>query len=145
MALPLPQPVQEVTVMTPASSEPSLVPPETVSPVVVALPKLVLPKTLIAPNWAPPVTPKEVEVAVVKVAAPAEREPKLVPPETVSPVVVAFWKRELPETVKAPPKYTLPEEWTERRFPGLVVPMPTLPAVERNKVEVAVKVVPSEA
>ncbi len=32
-----------------------------------------------------------------------------------------------PETVKAPPKYTLPVEWTDRSEPGLVVPMPTLP------------------
>ena len=42
-------------------------------------------------------------------------------------VVEALLKRELPETVSAPPKYTLPVEWTERREPGVVVPMPTFP------------------
>ena len=55
-------------------------------------------------------------------------------PETVKLVVEALVEIKLvplklvvPETVKFPPIYTLPEEWTERRFPGLVVPMPTLP------------------
>ena len=55
-------------------------------------------------------------------------------PETVKLVVEALVEIKLvplklvvPETVKFPPIYTFPEEWTERRFPGLVVPMPTLP------------------
>jgi hypothetical protein len=39
----------------------------------------------------------------------------------------------VPETVKLPPKYTLPEEWTERREPGVVVPMPTEPFGAINK------------
>ncbi len=41
--------------------------------------------------------------------------------------VEALTKLVCPETVKAPPKYTLPDEWTERREPGEVVPMPMLP------------------
>ena len=36
-------------------------------------------------------------------------------------------KVEFPDTVKSPPKYTLPEEWTDKSEPGLVVPTPTLP------------------
>ena len=73
-----------------ADREPKLLPPETVSPVVVALPAVMFPKaerliTLIEPKDAPPVTESEVEVP-----APKTKEPRLVPPETVSPVVVAF-------------------------------------------------------
>ena len=41
--------------------------------------------------------------------------------------VEALIKLVCPETVSAPPKYTLPEEWTERRLPGEVVPIPTFP------------------
>ncbi len=50
----------------------------------------------------------------------------------------ALLKREFPETVKLPPKYTLPVEFTERRLPGEVVPMPTLPSLlTKSKEEVA--------
>ena len=41
----------------------------------------------------------------------------------------------VPETVRFPPKYTLPEEWTERRESGVVVPMPTSPAEFANRIE----------
>ncbi len=54
-------------------------------PVVVALPKLVLPETLREPKEVPPVTVSEVEVP-----APKTNEPSNVPPWTVNPVVVAF-------------------------------------------------------
>ena len=39
------------------------------------------------------------------------------------------WRLVVPETVKLPPKYTLPVEFTERRLPGVVVPMPILPSL----------------
>ena len=113
--------------------EPSDAPPVTVSEVEVP--------TINANelSWVPPVTLNPpVEVALVKVELAAEREPSEVPPLTDNPVVVAFWKIELPETVRLPPKYTFPAEWTERRDPGVVVPMPTLPEVERNIVEVPI-------
>ncbi len=116
--------------MSPALRDPNLVPPLTVNPVVVAFPKLVLLVTLMAPKLAPPVTLREVVVA-----APATKLPSNVPPFTDRPVVVAFWKRELPETVSAPPKYTLPVELTERRLPGVVVPMPILPSLLTNNNE----------
>ena len=55
-------------------------------------------------------------------------------PATVKLVVEALVELKLlplkfvvPETVKSPPIYTFPEEWTERREPGLVVPIPTFP------------------
>ena len=62
---------------------------------------------------------------------------KLVP---VKFVEEALPKREFPETVKAPPKYALPEEWTEKREPGEVVPMPTLPSLLTNKSELVAEV-----
>ena len=63
--------------------------------------------------------------------------------ETVRFVVEALVREMLPRlvvplTVKLPPKYTLPVEFTERRLPGVVVPMPTLPSLlTNNKEEVA--------
>ena len=41
--------------------------------------------------------------------------------------VEALTKLVCPETVKLPPRYVLPVEWTEKREPGVVVPIPTLP------------------
>ena len=75
MGLPLAQPVQEVTVIMPADSEPRDVPPWTVNPVVVAFPKLEFPVTPREPREAPPVTVSEVEVP-----APKTKEPSNVPP-----------------------------------------------------------------
>ena len=60
----------------------------------------------------------------------------------VSIDVEAFTKLVWPETVSAPPKYTLPEEWTERREPGVVVPAPTKPVVVLTK-KVGVTAVPT--
>ena len=55
-------------------------------------------------------------------------------PATVKLVVEAFTELKLlplkfvvPETVRLPPRYVLPVEWTEKRDPGVVVPIPTLP------------------
>ena len=45
----------------------------------------------------------------------------------VALVVEELLKSELPDTVRLPPKYTLPVELTERREPGVVVPIPTFP------------------
>ena len=41
--------------------------------------------------------------------------------------VEALTKLVCPETVKSPPRYVLPVEWTEKRDPGVVVPIPTFP------------------
>ena len=48
--------------------------------------------------------------------------------QTLNPLIVVVPSElTVPDTVRLPPKYTLPAEWTERRDPGVVVPMPTLP------------------
>ena len=85
-----------------------------------------------APNWAPPVTPREVVVA-----APAEREPNRVPPETVSPVVVAL----LTEIFKAEREPKLePPDTVNPVVVAFCSEMPTPTVVEvaetENKVEV---------
>src|SRR3989344_9089633 len=41
--------------------------------------------------------------------------------------VEALTKLVWPLTVSAPPRYVLPVEWTEKREPGVVVPIPTFP------------------
>jgi hypothetical protein len=131
-----------VKVVLPADRDPREVPPWTVRPVVVALPAVRLPKaerlvTLIAPKLAPPVTEREVEVpavktnefnwvppvtespplevALAKVEAPEERDPREVPPWTVRPVVVALAKVVLPVTVSSP-LWKVPP-WTMRPVP----------------------------
>ncbi len=87
----------DVVVAAPAERELREVPPWTVSPVVVAFPKLVLLVTLKAPKLAPPVTDKDVDVA--------------------------FWKLELPLTVRRMP------------FVGLFVPIPTDPSPRTKRME----------
>ena len=62
-----------------------------------------------------------VELALVKVAVVENRV------GAVRMEVEALTKLVCPETVKSPPRYVLPVEWTEKRDPGVVVPIPTFP------------------
>jgi hypothetical protein len=67
-------------------------------------------------NWVPPVTESPpLEVALAKVEAPEERDPREVPPWTVRPVVVALAKVVLPVTVSSP-LWKVPP-WTMRPVP----------------------------
>ena len=108
------------------------------------MPKLVFPVTLMAPNWAPPVTPNEVDVPTVKakefnwvppttlkpaveVPVANEREPSWVPPETLNPPVeVALEKVEL--AADKDPKLDPPE--TVRPV-VVALPLDMFPNVER--------------
>ena len=103
-----------VKVDAPAERDPSEVPPLTVSPVVVALPKLVFPVTPREPNSPPPVTLNAEVVAFVDQKFVAVRFVD----EAFNIVVVEAMS-------KLPVKNPLPT--TDKRCPGLVVPMPTLP------------------
>ena len=62
-----------------------------------------------------------VELALVRVAVVENRV------GAVRMEVEALTKLVCPETVKSPPRYVLPVEWTEKRDPGVVVPIPTFP------------------
>ena len=62
-----------------------------------------------------------VDEALVKVAVVENRV------GAVRMEVEALTKLVCPETVKSPPRYVLPVEWTEKRDPGVVVPIPTFP------------------
>ena len=62
-----------------------------------------------------------VELALVKMAVVENRV------GAVRMEVEALTKLVCPETVRLPPRYVLPVEWTEKREPGLVVPIPTFP------------------
>src|SRR3990167_1625002 len=62
-----------------------------------------------------------VDEALVKVAVVENRV------GAVRMEVEALTKLVCPETVRLPPRYVLPVEWTEKREPGVVVPIPTFP------------------
>jgi hypothetical protein len=67
-------------------------------------------------NWVPPVTESPPrEVALAKVEAPEDKDPREVPPLTERPVVVALAKVVLPVTVRNP-LWKVPP-WTMRPVP----------------------------
>ena len=55
--------------------------------------------------------------------------------------VEALTKLVWPLTVSAPPRYVLPVEWTEKREPGVVVPMPTIPSLLTNNSELVAELI----
>jgi len=85
-----------------------------------------------------------VDVALVVVLLPAVKLVSVDEPVTqrlpvvVSPVIFAVPVAVKPDVVMLPSKY--PSPITVSFESGVVVPMPTLPAVERNSVEVAASV-----